>query len=138
MAKPLMWTLSLTADDLHLLPATMRELAQVVGIPAMLDLVGAYGGTSLYVPCRSTANPELLRVLGVTACAALQARYAGERIEIALCERALRVILHRAIRADLLAGMSKRDIARKYGYTVRGIFYIEMRGEPADKNLSLF
>ncbi|MDH2918485.1 MAG: hypothetical protein PXX73_04750 [Sideroxydans sp.] len=138
MASPLILPLSLTADDLHLLPPSMQELAQVVGITVLLDLVAAYGGTPLYVPSKGTSNQELLRVLGKPAFTALQARYAGERIEIALCERALRILVHRNIRADLVAGMSKAAIARKYRYTVRGIFDIEMRGEPADKNLSLF
>jgi hypothetical protein len=138
MANPLILPISLTAEDLHLLPLSMQELAQVIGLPALLDLVAAYGGTPLYVPSKGTSNLELQRVLGKPAFIALQTRYANERIEIALCERALRIIVHRNIRADLVAGMTKIAIARKYRYTVRGIFDIEMRGEPADKNLSLF
>jgi hypothetical protein len=138
MANPLILPISLTAEDLHLLPLSMQELAQVIGLPALLDLVAAYGGTPLYVPSKGTSNLELQRVLGKPAFLALQTRYANECIEIALCERALRIIVHRNIRADLVAGMTKIAIARKYRYTVRGIFDIEMRGEPADKNLSLF
>lgn len=138
MASPLILPLSLTAEDLHLLPPSMQALAQVVGITALLDLVAAYGGTPLFVPSKGTSNLELQRVLGKPAFTALQAHYAGDRLEIALCDRALRIILHRNIRADLLAGMTKIAIARKYRYTVRGIFDIEMRGEPSDKNLSLF
>lgn len=136
MASPLILPLSLTEADLHLLPFHMRELAQVIGLPALLALVGEYGGTPLYVPSRK--HEHLLHLLGKPALSALQARYAGSTLEIALCERALRVLVHRNIRADLLAGMSKNAIARKYRYTVRGILAIEMRGEPTDKNLSLF
>lgn len=139
MASPLISPLQLDAADLHLLPKTMQELVQVIGLSALLDLVTEYGGTPLRVPKKQHTNPELLRVLGMTAFTALQARYAGETIEVAFCERALRTILHRQIRQDLINGMSKVALARKYRYTVRGIYDIEMRGEPGeDKNLSLF
>lgn len=142
-------TLDLGADDLHLLPANMRELVAVIGLPALLRLVEVYGGTVIHVPARmKTAGgaparartaDELRGWLGDDAFLKLVDHHAGERIEIARCVKAVRHLIHRQIRNDAAAGLSQRELALKYKYTIRGIHKIEVRGEPVeDKNLSLW
>lgn len=133
---------AISEQDMHLLPVNMRELAAVVGIPAFTILVEHYGGGfPLRIP--NTANPDhaLWELIGADAFRALVARYQGEKIEIAKCERAARELQRRSIRYEFFTlGHSQEYIAHKYRFTVRHIrniaYYIS---EPQDdRNGSLF
>lgn len=133
---------AISEGDLHLLPRNMRELVQVVGIPAFVLLVEDYGGgTALRVVVEATPDSCLWERIGPEAFRALVARYKGELIEIAKCDRVARELQRRAMRYDYFTlGLSQDSIAMNYGYTVRHVrnilYYISEHGE--EKNLSLF
>jgi hypothetical protein len=131
-------SLDIDERDLHLLPKTMQDLAAVIGLPALLKLVEAYGGVPVYVPVRLSSNWDLRDLLGDEAFFKLIDKHAGQRMEIPRCAKALRYIMYRKIRTESLT-TSQRDLALRYRYTIRHIRNIEMMGEPEeDLNGSLF
>lgn len=131
-------TLDLASSDLDLLPPSMRQFAVEYGLPALLRLVEAYGGTTIRVHIRPDLESGLCRVLGGDVYAAVVKKHPGERIEVARCLRAARHLVYRNIQRDSLT-LSQRELALKYKYTERHIRNIELLGEvPPDRNGSLF
>lgn len=131
-------TLDLASSDLDLLPPSMRQFAVEYGLPALLRLVEAYGGTKIRVPVRANAESALFAVLGNEVYVSLVADHPNEIIEVARCVRATRHLLYRKIQRDSLT-LSQRELALKYKYTERHIRNIELLGEvPPDRNGSLF
>jgi hypothetical protein len=131
-------TLDLTPADLDLLPPNMRQFAVEYGLPALLRLVEARGGTRIRVPVNPDMDSDLCLVLGNEIYIALVKDHPGEFIEVARCLRATRHLVYRQIQQDSLT-MSQRELALSYGYTERHIRNIEMLGAvPPDRNGSLF
>jgi hypothetical protein len=128
----------------HHLPASVRELVEVIGLAAALAIVEARGGVRLSVPTKATADHWLVEVIGLPALEQLVAVYAGEELEIARCAAALRTLQERRIVAEFESGASNAELARKYQYTERGIRKLrrrvegEIRGETAQGSLFAF
>lgn len=113
--------MNLTADDLYLLPTSMQWLAKTIGLPAMTAMVRTHGGGApVYVPMKVTPDHYLVRLVGLEAFTALVSEYGGEAIEISKCERAVKELVYRQIRREILDSTQDK-LARKYGYTVRHI-----------------
>lgn len=142
MAGTLDIATAISAQDMHLLPRNMREIAETVGIPAFATLVLEYGGGfELCVPGEATPDHRLWELIGPDAFRALVQRFKGDRIEIAKCDRAARELQRRAIRHDyFVAGLFQDAIAKKYGLTVRHIRNIlnYIREADEDRNGRLF
>lgn len=131
-------TLDLADSDLDLLPPSMRQFAVEYGMPALLALVQAYGGTSVRVHTNPNTDSHLCRVLGAEVYAKLVKDHPGETFVVARCVRAARHLVYRQILRDGVT-LSQRELALKYNYTERHIRNIEMLGEvPPDRNGSLF
>ncbi|ADE10455.1 Mor transcription activator family protein [Sideroxydans lithotrophicus] len=113
--------MNLTDDDLHLLPTSMQWLAKTIGLPAVLAMVKTHGGLApVYVPVKVTPDHYLNRLIGIQAFTDLVAEYGGDTIEIAKCERAVKDLLYRQIRKEIL-DTTQEVLASRYGYTVRHI-----------------
>lgn len=113
----------------HYLPASVRDLVDVVGMPAALAIVEARGGIRLCVPKRVTPDHWLVDLIGVDALQALISVYSGEEIEVPRCYAALRAIRDQQIVAEAEAGASNAELARKHNYTERGIRKLRRRVE---------
>ena len=129
--------MNLTDDDLHLLPTSMQWLAKTIGLPAVLAMVKTHGGGApVYVPNKVTPDHYLMRLVGVVAFTALVEEYGGVTVEITKCERAVKELLYRQIRREVLDSTQDK-VARKYGYTVRHIRNI-CAGLVDDRQAGLF
>lgn len=128
----------------HHLPASVRELVEVIGLAAALAIVEARGGVRLSVPTKATAEHWLAELIGLEALEALVAVYAREEIEVPRCAAALRALRERRIVAEFESGASNAELARKYQYTERGIRKLrrrvesEIQGETAQGSLFAF
>ncbi|RMG56332.1 MAG: DNA transposition protein [Gammaproteobacteria bacterium] len=111
------------------LPASVRELVDVIGLPAALAIVEARGGVRLTVPSRASAEHWLADLIGLEALEKLVAVYAREEIEVPRCAAALRALRAREIVAEFERGASNAELARKYHYTERGIRKLRRRVE---------
>ncbi|WP_275100128.1 hypothetical protein [Sedimenticola hydrogenitrophicus] len=118
----------------HYLPDSVQELIEVVGLAATLVIVEERGGIRLCVPARATPDHWLADRIGMPALTALVERYQNEEIEVARCVAALRAVQEQQIVREAEAGASNATLARRYGYTERGIRKLRRRveGELAD------
>lgn len=64
------------------LPPILRDITELIGLPATLALVRHAGGTRLYVPVRFDPDHPLVKVLGHAAAVALIERHRGEYIDL--------------------------------------------------------
>jgi hypothetical protein len=97
------------------LPAILKEIAEAIGMAAMLKLVAERGGVRVHVPKRpETSRGDLVAIVGVPAARDLAKLYGGEAIEI---PRA--VCLHSKKQAIAHAEGSTRQIALCHGVTER-------------------
>jgi Mor family transcriptional regulator len=113
--------------DLQLedLPALLREVAELIGLPAALRLVEHYGGTLLYVRQNPTADYELVEVIGMKAARRLADHFGLEQLEVPRCAEALRALRDREIcRLYLEEDWTAGRLARKYGLTMRQVWRI--------------
>ncbi len=105
----------------HKLPDSVQDLVDLIGLTAALAIVEERGGIRLYVPTRVSRDHWLAKTIGPRAFGTLVDVYAGEEIDVPRCVDALRAVRELAIINDARAGLSQAQLARKYGYTERGI-----------------
>ncbi|MDD5176779.1 MAG: Mor transcription activator family protein [Sterolibacterium sp.] len=79
------------------LPATARELIDVMGLPATLRFIEAYRGQTLAIAkgkrLRGTAHlQEIAEKIGAVAAKALCRRYGGSYLSVPMCTAALRAM----------------------------------------------
>jgi len=122
--------------DLDRLPGRVAELADVIGLRAALTLVELRGGTRLAVPKKPAPGHWLVEHIGLDALTALCRYYGGETIEIDRCAAALRAGLEARIVRDYQDGASNSQLARRYGYTERGIRKLRRRIESREPSLN--
>lgn len=113
----------------ELLPASVQELVEVVGMAAALKIVEERGGIRLCVPTSARDDHWLASHIGMDALKILVEYYRGEEIEIPRCAAALRTIKDRQIAAQAAGGDTNAQLARQYGYTERGIRKLRRRVE---------
>ncbi len=127
-----------STPDLHIdpnaLPASLRELARVLGDGNAVRLVGLAGGGRLSVPKRIPIVKEgqdehpLATALGAEVFAKLVAVYGGETIDIPKGDAYLRELRHDQVRRCREQGLSLDETAQVTGYTRRHVINI-MGGE---------
>ena len=112
---------SAQVDDL---PASARDLASLIGLPATLRLVEGWGGTMrLYVPKAMAQDHELARALGLEAARALSGVYGGDYVpSIPRCADALRQARDRALLRRRAEGASPAALAQEFGLTERHVW----------------
>lgn len=123
--------------DITLLPGVLREIAELIGLPATMAIVQQYGGVRLYVPKEITEDHPLIKLVGICNAVTLSDSYGGETLEIALAENALRKIRDKEIR-DQWPTLSQRKLALKYRTTERHIRRILACGGNDDDQPELF
>lgn len=111
------------------LPDSVQELVTVVGLTAALRIVEARGGIRLYVPMVASADHWLAALIGLPALEQLVAYYQGDTLEIPRCVEALRAVRELEIVREAQRGASTAQLARRHGYTERGIRKLRRRVE---------
>jgi hypothetical protein len=108
-------------------PASLVEIAEVIGPAATLRLVDAYGGTVCYVPMQVDPEHRLAQAIGLDAAKKLVARYCGEKVEVAVLHVAR---TRKALIAQTPGGVS--EVARALGVTRRWVRMVRnvARGDP--------
>jgi hypothetical protein len=101
---------------LHLIPASARELMDVVGLEAMLKLVNALGGTTFPVSKNKTREGQirfemLAEVIGVEAAEQLTRYCGGSILIIPRFDKVMREVRNRAIRNEFDAMLQAGDSA---------------------------
>ena len=122
---------------LDCLPASIVDLVAVIGLTAALAIVEERGGIRLCVPTRVRPEHWLMEKIGAESFARLVEIYAGEEIEVPLCVAAMRALREQEI---VNSHESNATLARRYGYTERGIRKLRRRVSTAvpDEQQELF
>ncbi|MDD5391178.1 MAG: Mor transcription activator family protein [Gallionellaceae bacterium] len=116
--------------SVDLLPAILREMVELIGLPAVMVLVEKRGGIGLYVPKGELAEDHgLVKWIGREAAEKLQSEYPGEELEIPLALRAMTAVRNAEIKSNP-QGLSVSQLARIHRTTERNIRYI--RNEVGD------
>lgn len=107
------------------LPALIREIADIVGLPAALKLAEAKGGQQIFIPNVVPADHWLVDLIGKTAANALSAYFThetGEHLQIPKAE----ILRHRSrltmVKTLLAEGRSANDIAAMADLSRRDVF----------------
>ncbi|ALQ51931.1 Mor transcription activator family protein [Nitrosomonas ureae] len=120
----------MTSDiNISLLPKTLQEIAQEIGISDTLKLVRHYGGTSVYIPRKLKVGHELIAVLGIDSATKICEKFGGyDRIEIPKAQMLTLELRNIEILNDKKV-LSRSKVARKYGLTERQISKILHRNK---------
>lgn len=127
-----------TEVESRYLPGVLQEIAALVGLPATLALVRAYGGTRLYVPKRFDPNHPIVKYVGHEAAAKLVASYGGlEHFDLPKGDIAVKAARDKQIRAKRAGGTTHARLAVEFGLTERQIRNI-LGPEEDDRQVGLF
>jgi hypothetical protein len=128
-----------TVDDL---PESLRDVVELIGLPATLNLVEHFGGLiALYVPREIEPEHPIAVAIGITAARKLSAHYGGDCVRnIPRCASWIRRVRDTEIHARRTAGESPARLALEYGITERAVWMIlaEIRDSSDDKQSALF
>lgn len=108
--------------------ADVRVLEELIGREALLVLIRAAGGLSIFIPKRFPPMSGPLLELDPAAQEALVRYAGGTELYIPRCAGSRREQLYQQIRAEYDAGARVQDLARKYQFTERWIY--EVLGRP--------
>ncbi|MGQ3072558.1 MAG: hypothetical protein ACT7A5_15970 [Ferrovibrionaceae bacterium] len=110
-----------TAEDIRKeLTPEMQRLADQIGIDAVLCLIDARGGTSVYVPHRAEADTALSQIIGADAAGYLSALMAGSHLKLPTCRSAR--VLWWSTKVD-----STAELALKFALDQRSVHRILAR-----------
>ena len=129
------------AEDFSTWPATLRDVALVIGREAALRLASECGGVLMYVPTEVHADHPWCRAVGEAAFAKLAAAFGGQRVDL---PRGTHVRLAKAQILDMHAkGMTGRAIALSLHVTERYVRRVldgipGPEGAPDPKQMKLF
>ncbi len=115
------------------LPASLAEMAEIIGLEAVITLVELRGGITLCVPVRAREDHWLVPHIGFDALQRLVDHYGGEEIEIPRCAAAVRAEMDAEILAKWRAGTSQSALARMYHITERAVRKKIRRAERAER-----
>lgn len=108
---------------LHLLPATLREIAEYCGETVMWTIWRHYGGGHLSVPKNPGPEHKLSELLGIAEARKFCEIYGGDILTIAKAQAAQRAVRDALIRQERLE-LDLFSLARKYGLTERQVMTI--------------
>lgn len=110
--------------DVSLLPPTLAEMVEVIGLAATLKLADRFGGAQLWIPGRLTAEHPLVYLLGRKTAQALADRYALNRLNIPKADRATKAARDGEIRRRYAGGEKASALAREFDLTERWVWNI--------------
>jgi hypothetical protein len=100
------------------LPKTARDLVDLIGLDATIDLVKMFGGDELHIPevvdGTSRLWPVLVEAAGRAAAVSLVEHFAGTRVYVPMCRAALLTLRNREIIQRYDAGEPFDAIRRHY------------------------
>lgn len=121
------------------LPSILQDMAELIGLPATLKLVEAYGGVRLYIPKRFDPDHPLVKLVGHAHAAKLCESYGGElHFDIPRAVAATRAARDARMRNDRSLGATHRELALRYVLTERQIRNILGDEEEDDRQAGLF
>lgn len=130
-------------EIIGLMPKNFAFIAKLIGINPALNLIEAYGGTSIFIPHKHALviHHDLAIIIGLNKLQLLAEQMGNNTIEIPMGRPITMAMRNRMIR-DMSKKESKPKIARKFGITMRRIRSI-VNGEEKlkvheEKNLDLF
>ncbi|WP_347258276.1 Mor transcription activator family protein [Methylocaldum sp.] len=115
----LMETVELDAELIQYLPQSMRDMAEVIPLDAVVALIRHYGGTTLYLPTTVTETSDLAKAIGFPAACQLVGRYRTESLHIPRAVHLQRVLRDRAILKAHANGATRNELARAHGVSDR-------------------
>ena len=129
----------MTTDiEARYLPGILQEIAELIGLPATLALVRAYGGTRLYVPKRYDPDHPIIKHVGHAAAAKLAKTYGGlEHFDLPKGEIAVKAARDKQIRNERAEGATHAALAIRHHLTERQIRNI-LGPEDDDRQVALF
>lgn len=115
-------------SDVESLPSTARELVEVMGLDATIDLVKTFGGDDLKIPEVVNGTSRmwdiLVETVGPEAASKLVQRYAGTPIYVPMCRIALLAHRDREIVRRFDAGELFDVLRREYKITRRHLYRV--------------
>jgi hypothetical protein len=113
-------------DEVGVLPSTARELVEVMGLDATINLVKSFGGDDLKIPEVVNGTSRmwviLVEIVGPEAAEKLVGRYAGTPIYVPTCRIALLAHRDREIVRRFDAGEPFDVLRREYKLTRRHLY----------------
>ena len=105
-------------SNVDMLPKTARDLVEVIGLDATIDLVKMFGGDELFIPEKIDGDSRmwdlLVECIGSEASRKLVRRYRKDRIYVPMCQAALRALRNQEIIAAYDAGEAFDAIRRRH------------------------
>lgn len=118
----------LTPEDIASLPALVRDIERVSGLPAAIAIVNAFGGMEISIPKGENNNAKgkvaferIAAAVGRDAALAICNEFGGEMLSIPRCHTLRGEMRARAIRRAFDAGECVNTLARRFGMTYRAI-----------------
>lgn len=106
-------------DDL---PGVLRDMVEIIGLPATLTIVKHYGGVRLYVPGNMVPHHILARLIGFEAACKLSSEFGGmDHFDIPRAVSAVRAVRNAELAEKFRKGKTLRQLAIEYAMTERGI-----------------
>lgn len=118
--------------SLQHLPHLLREVAEIAGIDAALQLARARGGRKLYVPEHPTSG--LVAEIGEAAADALTTLYGRDTVVVPLGPTGSAKVARRAVAEALGRGCSAAEAAVIGGVTTRTVHNIRRRRREAQNS----
>lgn len=128
------------------LPQILKEIADVAGLEAAIEIARVRGGMEVYIPAKADCNHWLVRSVGEEAakliCDHFTMNGGGMRINIPFGPVHRNAVLRRRVDKMIKEGKSAGEIVRATGYTERGVFYrraaLKQSGEAQQDQISMF
>lgn len=119
--------------DLQLLEPLLRQMVDLIGLPATMAIVEVHGGTLLNIPRQADKNEALVALIGAEKAALLGRELGPDRRLIPKAGPALNALRNRRLLADLRT-QSVRQVARAYGLGERRVWQIKAEFGQPDPN----
>lgn len=117
-------------EEVDTLPSTARDLVEVMGLDATIDLVKEFGGDDLRIPHQKVEFRShrmwdmLVETIGPEAAEKLVRRYAGDSIYVPVCHKALLAHRDREIIRRFDAGEPFDALRREFKFTRRNLYRV--------------
>lgn len=116
------------ANEVEALPSTARELVEVIGLDATIDLVKTFGGDDLKIPQEVNGTSRmwdiLVETIGQEAAEKLVRRCAGTVMYVPMCRMVLLSHRDREIVRRFDAGEPFDALRREYKFTRRHLYRV--------------
>ncbi|WOE42920.1 Mor transcription activator family protein [Acinetobacter chinensis] len=110
-------------EIINLMPKNFAFVAKLIGVEASINLIQAYGGTSIFVPSKHAlkVSHEITHIIGLKALKLLSEQLGNGTIEIPMGTPITVAMRNKAVRDHALREPSKPKLARHFGLTLRSI-----------------